>query len=131
MFWDSEEKAFNEGYRAALKRLEALDRGEYYKDWGSSETSKEVYARRERERQEQSERFPVTTGFSSDVPFNGFIVDLPETIFYGCRDSLYCNECFTKHWSTICVCGMSHCSKCGAALSDRPIEDKEYRKERH
>ena len=132
MFLDSEEKAFNEGYRLALKRVEALENGEYTKDWSSSETSQGVYARREQELREQSEKFPVTTGIQMNLPlFDGFVVDTRETIFYGCRDSLYCNECFTKHWSTICVCGMSHCSKCGSALSDRPIEEKEYRKERH
>ncbi len=134
MIWDAEEKAFNEGYRLALKRLGALESGEYSKDWVSSETAKEVYSRRAKELQEQSAKFPVTTGLVPFLQFSGEPLEIipPLDLGFrgGCVAAKYCNECFTEHWSSICVCGMSECSKCGATLSQQPLEGKEYKKER-
>jgi hypothetical protein len=43
----------------------------------------------------------------------------------GCVDHKYCYTCKIDWWSTICVCGLYKCKKCGGLVILTPPESKE------
>ncbi len=96
------EAAFKEGYQAALKTTDTLQKGQYWKDWINSATKK----------QKDEEAKKNTTSY------------IPR----GCISTKYCNNCNTEFSSSICVCMQWQCSYCGETLSPK-MEGKIYRVE--
>lgn len=44
-------------------------------------------------------------------------------VSHGCIDKKYCYNCKTIVWSSICVCALWSCDKCGGTLSVQPPAD--------
>jgi hypothetical protein len=125
-----ESNAYRDGYTDALKRLNNLRSGEYWADWVHSETYRRIDKIPEKPA-------PLWTGSIStgiEIGYVGGFTTIPSGLnftsygarsFGGCIDTKVCNSCKTIFTSSICVCALWDCTKCGSPIELTRTGNKE------